>query len=73
MQHLNVTPTCFVHIRVLTHAELDWFINVRSVQRGQLVLQSHIEKEGNVLLNDTLSTFYFTVIRRQTYGKRPFR
>ena len=26
-------------------------------------------KEGNVLFNDTLNTFYFTVIWRQTYGK----
>ena len=25
-------------------------------------------KEGNVLLNDALNTFYFTVIWRQTYG-----
>ena len=25
-------------------------------------------KEGNVLFNDTLNTFYFTVIWRQTYG-----
>ena len=30
-------------------------------------------KEGNVLLNDTLNTFYFTVIWRRTYGKGPFR
>ena len=30
-------------------------------------------KEGNVLFNDALNTFYFTVIRRQTYGKGPFR
>ena len=28
-------------------------------------------KEGNVLFNDTLNTFYFTVIWRQTYGKGP--
>ena len=30
-------------------------------------------KEGNVLFNDTLNTFYFMVIWRQTYGKEPFR
>ena len=30
-------------------------------------------KEGNVLFNDTLNTFYFTVIWRQTYGKGPLR
>ena len=30
-------------------------------------------KEGNVLFNDALNTFYFTVLWRQTYGKRPLR
>ena len=30
-------------------------------------------KEGNVLFNDALNTFYFTVIWRRTYGKGPFR
>ena len=30
-------------------------------------------KEGNVLFNDALNTFYFTVIRRRTYGKGPLR
>ena len=30
-------------------------------------------KEGNVLFNDALNTFYFTVIWLQTYGKGPFR
>ena len=29
-------------------------------------------KEGNVLFNDTLNTFLFTVIWRRTYGKEPF-
>ena len=29
-------------------------------------------KERNVLFNDALNTFYFTVIWRQTYGKGPF-
>ena len=29
--------------------------------------------EGNVLFNDALNTFYFTVIWRQTYGKGPLR
>ena len=29
--------------------------------------------EGNVLFNDTLNTFYFTVIWRRTYGKGPLR
>ena len=29
----------------------------------------HMLKEGNVLFNDTLNTFYFTVIWRQTYVK----
>ena len=28
-------------------------------------------KEGNVLFNDALNTFYFTVIWRRTYGKGP--
>ena len=31
------------------------------------------KKEGNVLFNDALNTFYFTVIWRRTYGKGPFR
>ena len=30
-------------------------------------------KEGNVLFNDALNTFYFTVIWRHTYGKGPLR
>ena len=29
--------------------------------------------EGNVLFNDALNTFYFTVIWRRTYGKGPLR
>ena len=28
-------------------------------------------KQGNVLFNDVLDTFYFTVIFRNTYGKGP--
>ena len=30
-------------------------------------------KEGNILFNDALNTFYFTVIWRRTYGKGPLR
>ena len=30
-------------------------------------------KEGNVLFNDALNTFYFTVIWRRIYGKVPLR
>ena len=30
-------------------------------------------KEGKVLFNNTLNTFYFTVIWRRTYGKVPLR
>ena len=30
-------------------------------------------KEGNVLFNDALNTFYFTVIWCWTYGKEPLR
>ena len=30
-------------------------------------------KEGNVLFNDTLNTFYFMVIWHQTYGIGPLR
>ena len=29
----------------------------------------YIVKEGKVLFNDTLNTFYFTVIWRRTYGE----
>ena len=32
-----------------------------------------IFQEGNVLFNDALNTFYFTVIWRRTYGKGPLR
>ena len=31
------------------------------------------KKEGNVLFNDELNTFYFTVIWRRTYGKGQIR
>ena len=30
-------------------------------------------KEGNVLFNDALNTFYFTVIWHRTYGKGSLR
>ena len=30
-------------------------------------------KEGNVLFNDALNTFLFTIIWRSTYGKGPLR
>ena len=30
-------------------------------------------KEGNVLFNDAVNTFYFTVMWCQTYGKGPIR
>ena len=30
-------------------------------------------KEGNVLFNDALSTFYLRLLWRQTYGRGPFR
>ena len=30
-------------------------------------------QEGNVLFNDTLNTFYFTVIWRRTYDEGPVR
>ena len=33
--------------------------------------EGHYTKEGNVLYNDALNTFYFTVIWRRTYGKGP--
>ena len=36
-------------------------------------LSGLIRKEGNVLFNDALNTFYFTVIWRRTYGKGPLR
>ena len=32
-----------------------------------------IRKEGNVLFNDALNTFYFTVIWRRIYGRGPIR
>ena len=31
------------------------------------------KEEGNVLFNDALNAFYFTVIWRRTYGKGPHR
>ena len=33
------------------------------------ILWLYGRKEGNVLFNDALNTFYFTVIWRRTYGK----
>ena len=30
-------------------------------------------KEINILFNDTINTFYFTVLWHRTYGKGPFR
>ena len=39
----------------------------------QLWLSERRTKEGNVLFNDALNTFYFTVIWHQTYGKGPLR
>ena len=38
----------------------------RTVEIGDAIC--HYVKEGNVLFNDALNTFYFTVIWRQTYG-----
>ena len=31
------------------------------------------ERKGNILFNDALNTFYFTVILRRTYDKGPLR
>ena len=39
-----------------------------SANRGCLSLRFFGRKEGNVLFNDALNTFLFTVIWRQTYG-----
>ena len=43
-----------------------------SVDMGMLIVHpsTHLDQkeEGNVLFNDALNTFYFTVIWRQTYG-----
>ena len=36
-------------------------------------LRENGRKEGNVLFNNALNTFYFTVIWRRTYGKGPLR
>ena len=37
------------------------------------IVEKLMEMEGNVLFNDTLNAFYFTVIWRHTYGKGPLR
>ena len=34
-------------------------------------IENRRRKEGNVLFNDALKTFLFTVIWRRTYGKGP--
>ena len=34
-------------------------------------IRTWMDKEGNVLFNDALNTFYFTVIWRQAYDKGP--
>ena len=46
---------------------------VNILMRHRIVRVTQIRKEGNVLFNDALNTFLFTVIWRQAYGKRPFR
>ena len=38
-----------------------------------MVKDHSANEEGNVLVNDALNTFYFTVIWRHTYGKGPLR
>ena len=40
---------------------------------GSWWIRDRGRKEGNVLFNDALNTFYFTVIWRRTYGKGPLR
>ena len=39
----------------------------------QIMCATDGRKEGNVLFNDALNTFYCTVIWRRTYGKEPLR
>ena len=49
---------------------------LRNIINSKCILVPYIHtgrKEGNVLLNDTLNTFYFTVIWRRTYDKGPVR
>ena len=38
-----------------------------------IIIMKEGRKVGNVLFNDVLNTFYFTVIWCQTYGKGPLR
>ena len=42
-------------------------------ERENLLLTERGWKEGNVLFNDALNTFLFTVIRCQIYGRGPLR
>ena len=45
--------------------------NGSSVFKRRSIAETKGRKEGNVLFNDALNTFLFTVIWRQTYVKVP--
>ena len=53
---------------------LRWYIKLDIIGFGLgNVVGYEGRNEGNVLFNDALNTFYFTVIWRRTYGKGPLR
>ena len=85
MMHIKIFLVCWVGHDLATAGFLSRYLNglFSSDQYG--VKQSDMcgcvrererereRKEGFVLFNDALNTFYFTVIWCRTYGKRPLR
>ena len=61
---------CFVCLSVFQFFLLLLFKHLEMVN---ITIVSHPFELRNVLFNDTLNTFYFTVIWRRTYGKGPLR
>ena len=61
----------FKIIIIVVDVDLIGISNVLRVSQKWSLIQGR--KEGNILFNDALNTFYFTVIWRRTYGKGPLR
>ena len=63
---------CLLKLVIVVH----WYLLAESKNTALIMIRTSIKmegrKEGNVLFNDALNTFYFTVIWRWTYGKGPF-
>ena len=62
---LMVQPLSYFSFQPVFHDRCNKDIGMYSLSFGR--------KEGNVLFNDALNTFYFTVIWRRTYDIGPLR